>query len=91
MCRLTWRSAEEKASGEGCEDARRRAGFYAAVREPEGLERASAHGSTVQGASAACHILVSHEVGCVCLPTVLFFISLCGCCVPLILSVVLSS
>ena len=47
-CRLTWRSAEEKASGEGCEDARRRAGFYAAVREPEGSERASAHGSIVQ-------------------------------------------
>ena len=78
MCRLTWRSAEEKASGEGCEDARRRAGFYAAVREPEGLERASAHGSTVQRASAACHIPVSHEVGCVCLPQLSLFISLCG-------------
>ena len=26
-CRLTWRSAEEKVSGEGCEGARRRAAF----------------------------------------------------------------
>ena len=27
MCRLTWRSAEEKVSGEGCEGARHRAAF----------------------------------------------------------------
>ena len=47
-CRLTWRSTEEKVSGEGCEDPRHRAGFYAAVGVPEGLERASAHGSIVQ-------------------------------------------
>ena len=78
-CRLTWRSAEEKVSGEGCEGARHRAGFYAAVREPEGLERASAHGSTVQRASAACQSLVSHEVGCVCLLTALRFHFLLWC------------
>ena len=47
-CRLTRRSAQEKVSGEGCEGVRRRTGFYAAVCVPEGLERASAHGSIVQ-------------------------------------------
>ena len=47
-CRLTWRSAEEKVSGEGCEGVRQRTGFYASVSVPEGVERASAHGSIVQ-------------------------------------------
>ena len=68
-CRLTWRSAEEKVSGEGCEDGWHRAGFYAAVREPEGSERASAHGSIVQRAGLACQCLTSHVVMCFCLPT----------------------
>jgi len=30
-CRLTWKSTEQKATGEWCEGARHRAGFYAAV------------------------------------------------------------